>query len=213
MNYPLDPIRLSRKKSVIEYIDYIIDCKSQEEYSKKKDAVDYFIVWLRNKVFTKNYRRTFPPAKTYTDFLQAIEGSKSEITEMDGHIDRILISSGSDKIVLEECENYLNRKYKTHLAKMPLSINALSFVTLFGTVMILVLLIRYFPSTNLKSNDIDAKIIGFLTSTLISLAASTTISNTLVTFLRCFIEYGYSDSISTYEYCIELVKDAKLRIV
>jgi uncharacterized protein (DUF433 family) len=81
---------LNRKKLVIKDIEYIIDSKNKEECSNRGNA---------------------------TDFLQAIENSNREIDEMEEHIEMILVAANNDKNILEECENYIQYKYKVHLAE------------------------------------------------------------------------------------------------
>jgi uncharacterized protein (DUF433 family) len=78
---------LNRKKLVIKDIEYIID-------SKNKD----------------NYSNTGNP----TDFLQAIQNSNREIDEMEEYIEMILVAANNDRNILEECENYIQQKYKVH---------------------------------------------------------------------------------------------------
>jgi uncharacterized protein (DUF433 family) len=81
---------LNRKKLVIKDIEYIIDSKNKEEYSNRGNP---------------------------TDFLQSIKNSNRELDEMEEHIGMILVAANSDKNILEECENYIQYKYKVHLAE------------------------------------------------------------------------------------------------
>ena len=78
---------LNRKKLVIKDIEYIIDSKSKEKYDNKGDN---------------------------TEFLQAINNSNQELDEMEEHIEMILIAANNDKTILEECENYIQHKYKVY---------------------------------------------------------------------------------------------------
>ena len=43
--------------------------------------------------------------------------SNREIDEMEEHIEMILVAANNDKNILEECENYIQHKYKVHLAE------------------------------------------------------------------------------------------------
>lgn len=81
---------LNRKKLVIKDIEYIIDSKNKEEYNNRDNL---------------------------TDFLQAIKNSNREIDEMEEYIEMILVAANNDKNILEECENYIQHKYKVHLAE------------------------------------------------------------------------------------------------
>jgi uncharacterized protein (DUF433 family) len=81
---------LSRKKLVIKDIEYIIDSKSKENHSTRVNP---------------------------DNFLQAIENSNREIDEMEEHIEMILVAANNDRNILEECENYIQHKYKIHLAE------------------------------------------------------------------------------------------------
>jgi uncharacterized protein (DUF433 family) len=81
---------LNRKKLVIKDIEYIINSKNKEEYNNGQN-----------------------PAK----FLQAIENSDRELSEMEEDIETILVAANDDKNILEECENYIQHKYKLHLTE------------------------------------------------------------------------------------------------
>jgi uncharacterized protein (DUF433 family) len=81
---------LNRKKLVIKDLEYIIDSKSKEEYSSRKNS---------------------------TEFFQAIKNSNRELDEMEEHIEMILVAANNDKNILKECENYIQQKYKIHLVK------------------------------------------------------------------------------------------------
>ena len=81
---------LNRKKLVIKDIEYIIDSKNKDEYNNSKN-----------------------PAK----FLQAIENSNRELGEMEEDIEMILVAANNDKNILEECENYIQHRYKVHLTE------------------------------------------------------------------------------------------------
>jgi uncharacterized protein (DUF433 family) len=81
---------LNRKKLVIKDIEYIIDSKSKEEYINTKNP---------------------------TDFFQAIANSNRELDEMEEHIEMILVAANNDRNILEECENYIQQKYKLYLAE------------------------------------------------------------------------------------------------
>jgi uncharacterized protein (DUF433 family) len=81
---------LNRKKLVIKDIEYIIDSKNKEEYGSRSNP---------------------------TDFLQSIKNSNRELDEMEEHIEMILVAANNDKNILEECENYIQHKYKVHLAE------------------------------------------------------------------------------------------------
>lgn len=43
--------------------------------------------------------------------------SNRELDEMEEHIETILVAADNDKNILEECENYIQYKYKVHLAE------------------------------------------------------------------------------------------------
>ncbi len=79
---------LNRKKLVIKDIEYIIDSKSKEGCSNRGNS---------------------------TDFLQAIKNSNRELDEMEEHIEMILVAANNDRNILEECENYIQHKYKLYL--------------------------------------------------------------------------------------------------
>jgi uncharacterized protein (DUF433 family) len=81
---------LNRKKLVIKDIEYIIDSKSKEEHSNRGNPIN---------------------------FLQAIQNSNRELDEMEEDISTILVAANNDKNILEECENYIQHKYKVHLAE------------------------------------------------------------------------------------------------
>jgi uncharacterized protein (DUF433 family) len=81
---------LNRKKLVIKDIEYIIDSKNKEEHSNRGNP---------------------------TDFLQAIKNSNRELDEMEEHIEMILVAVNNDKNILEECENYIQHKYKVYLTE------------------------------------------------------------------------------------------------
>jgi uncharacterized protein (DUF433 family) len=81
---------LNRKKLVIKDIEYIIDSKNKEEDSNRSNP---------------------------TDFLQSIKNSNQELDEMEEHIEMLLIAANNNKNILEECENYIQHKYKVHLAE------------------------------------------------------------------------------------------------
>jgi uncharacterized protein (DUF433 family) len=82
---------LNRKKLVIKDIEYIIDSKNKEDYSNRGNP---------------------------TDFLQSIKNSNRDLDEMEEHIEMILVAANNDKNILEECENYIQQKYKVHLAEV-----------------------------------------------------------------------------------------------
>jgi uncharacterized protein (DUF433 family) len=98
MKNPSSLLYLNRKKLVIKDIEYIIDSKSKEEYSNRKNPAE---------------------------FIQAIENSNKELDEMEEHIEMILVAANNDKNILEECENYIQQKYKVHLAE-PSHVNSTS---------------------------------------------------------------------------------------
>jgi uncharacterized protein (DUF433 family) len=81
---------LNRKKLVIKDLEYIIDSKSKEEHSNRKNSAEFF---------------------------QAIKNSNRELDEMEEHIEMILVAANNDKNILKECENYIQQKYKIHLVK------------------------------------------------------------------------------------------------
>jgi uncharacterized protein (DUF433 family) len=81
---------LNRKKLVIKDIEYIIDSKNKEEYISRSNP---------------------------TDFLQSIKNSNRELDEMEEHIEMIMVAANNDKNILEECENYIQHKYKVYLAE------------------------------------------------------------------------------------------------
>ena len=81
---------LNRKKLVIKDIEYIIDSKNKEECSNRSNP---------------------------TDFLQAIQTSNRELDEMEEDIEMLLVAANNNKNLLEECENYIQNKYKVHLAE------------------------------------------------------------------------------------------------
>jgi uncharacterized protein (DUF433 family) len=81
---------LNRKKLVIKDLEYIIDSKSKEEHSNRKNPAEFF---------------------------QAIKNSNRELDEMEEHIEMILVAANNDKNILKECGNYIQQKYKIHLVK------------------------------------------------------------------------------------------------
>jgi uncharacterized protein (DUF433 family) len=83
-------LHLNRKKLVIKDLEYIIDSKSKEEHSNRKNSAEFF---------------------------QAIKNSNRELEEMEEHIEMILVAANNNKNILKECENYIQQKYKIHLVK------------------------------------------------------------------------------------------------
>jgi uncharacterized protein (DUF433 family) len=79
---------LNRKKLVIKDIEYIIDSKNKEKHSSRENP---------------------------TNFIQVIKNSNRELDEMEEYIEMILVAANNDKNILEECENYIQYKYKAHL--------------------------------------------------------------------------------------------------
>jgi uncharacterized protein (DUF433 family) len=177
-------LHLRRKKLVIEDIDYIV---------KSKDIKQ---------------------SKRHTDFLRDIKSYNEEIKDMEEDIEMILLSSNKDKIILEECENYLQRKYKIHLATMPANINVLMLALLM--IVSAILLALFFScylitNTNIDNINIGARIVGILTSLIATLTTSILMTNILSQIIKPGFENNYVASISAYEYCIEILKNAKLR--
>jgi uncharacterized protein (DUF433 family) len=108
---------LNRKKLVIKDIEYIIDSKSQEEHSNAEkstipDHLSSSLKWSKN-----SKQNTFTHGANPTEFFQAIKNSNRELEEMEEHIEMILVAANNDRNILEECENYLQQKYKVYLAK------------------------------------------------------------------------------------------------
>jgi uncharacterized protein (DUF433 family) len=81
---------LNRKKLVIKDIEYIIESKNKQEHNNRENPAE---------------------------FIQAIENSNRELGEMEEDIDTILVAANNDKNILEECENYIQHKYKLHLTE------------------------------------------------------------------------------------------------
>lgn len=107
----------NRKKLVIKDIEYIIDSKSQEgdknrDKSKIADRISSSLKWSKD-----SKQSTFSQAANPAEFLQAIKNSNRELDEMEEYIEMILVAANNDKNILEECENYLQQKYKVYLAK------------------------------------------------------------------------------------------------
>jgi hypothetical protein len=233
MTIPPNPNYLYKKEFVIEYLNSIINTKSQEVYEKRRKESIFTrspilkaISWIfsvikqnffKNKHTKSSQRNTFSPANLSTDFLRSMNDFSSEIREMEIYISEIISRSSSDKKILEECENYLNRKCKMHLVKMSPMINVLALILFTATIFILVYLLGYFPASDIKTNitdinSIDTKIVNILASSIAVLTASTVIANTLLLFYKPFVEDSHIASTSAYEYCIELLKNARLRI-
>jgi uncharacterized protein (DUF433 family) len=51
------------------------------------------------------------------DRFQTINNSNRELDETEEHIEMILLAANNDKNILEECENYIQHKYKAYLAE------------------------------------------------------------------------------------------------
>jgi uncharacterized protein (DUF433 family) len=202
---------LQRKKLVINDIDYIIDSKSKQEYVKRQKNIIFRIF---NSLFGtgKNKRQTFSQRKTPADFLLAIENSNMEIEEIDEHIETILVSANRDKNILEECENYLTQKYKVHLARMQSITSVLQLIVFIATILILVFILGYFPIIDVKISDTNnLKTIGFLASVIAVVTTSGAVTNILMPIFKSFVEDNHATSTSVYEYCLELLKNAKIR--
>ena len=90
MNNTESILYLNRKKLVIKDIEYIIDSKNKEEHKNRINP---------------------------TNFLQAVENSNRELDEMEEHIEIILVAANNDRNILEECENYIQQKYKVYLVE------------------------------------------------------------------------------------------------
>jgi uncharacterized protein (DUF433 family) len=108
---------LNRKKLVIKDLEYIIDSKSQEKHSNAEkstvsDRLSSSLKWSKN-----SKQNTFAQGANPAEFIQAIKNSNRELEEMDEHIEMILVAANNDRNILEECENYLQQKYKVYLAK------------------------------------------------------------------------------------------------
>lgn len=116
MTNPSNLLYLNRKKLVIKDIEYIIDSKIQKECSNREkskipDVINSsFSNWLKD-----NKQNAFSQGENPIAFLQAIENSNRELDEMEEHIEMILVAANNDKNILEECENYIQQKYKVHL--------------------------------------------------------------------------------------------------
>lgn len=212
MTNPSNLLHLKRKKLVIKDIDYLIESKGIEQYENRKKSLIYdSIGWIWSKWFDDKKKRTLAPTKTPVDFLQAIENSNIEIDDMEEDIETILISASNDKNILEECENYLQRKYKIHLARMQSIISVLQSIVFIGTIVILAGFLGYFPIIDIKTSSPDVKTIGILASIIAVVTASTAITNTLLPIFKSSVEDAHVASTSAYEYSIELLKNAKLR--
>jgi hypothetical protein len=227
------PSYLYKKKLVIGYIKGIIDKKSRQEYERRRSEsllarspILRAVIWIVNTIkykFIKNRRgkynrkNTLSPTTMSADFLHSMGSFGAEIKEMEEYIDRIIHKSDGDKKILEECENYLSRKHKIHLARMSPIINVLALILFTATIIILVYLLGFFPVSDIKTsianpNNMDAKIINFLASLIATLTASTVIANALLLLYKPFVEDSHVASTSAYEYCIELLKNARLRV-
>jgi uncharacterized protein (DUF433 family) len=215
MTNPSRLLYLNRKKLVVKDIDYVIDSKSKEEYEKRnKSTVSKILNLTFSRWSKENKRTTFSQRKTSVDFLRAIENSNREIEDIEEHIEMILISANNDKNILEECENYIQYKYKVHLARMQSIISVLQLILFFSTLVILVVLLGYFPIVDVKTINTDNNtkiIISLLASIIGVVTTSAAVTNVLMTFFKPFVEDNHVTSTSVYEYCNELLKNAKIR--
>jgi uncharacterized protein (DUF433 family) len=109
---------LNRKKLVIKDIEYIIDSKIKEECSDRREKSNIpnpnssSLKWSKD-----NKHSMFAHGANPVEFLQAIKSSNREFDEMEEHIEMILVAANNDRNILEECENYLQHKYKMYLAE------------------------------------------------------------------------------------------------
>jgi uncharacterized protein (DUF433 family) len=211
---PSKALYLKRKKLVIKDIDYLVDSRSKEERAKKKkNAIFNFIGLTFRKWLKDNKRKTLAQRKTPVDFLQAIENSNTEMEQMEEDIEMILVAANEDKNILEECENYIQQKYKVHLARIQSIVSVLQLIIFIAVLSILVGLLGYFPVVDIKiSNVDDARIISILASVIAVATTSATVTNILMSIFKpLVVEDSHVVSTSVYEYCIELLKNAKVR--
>jgi uncharacterized protein (DUF433 family) len=214
MTNPSKILYLNRKKLVIKDIDYLVDSRSKEERAnKKKSTISNFVGLIFGKLLKDNRRKTLAQRKTPVDFLQAIENSNIEMEQMEEDIEMILVAANDDKNILEECENYIQQKYKVHLARIQSIVSVLQLIIFISVLSILVGLLGYFPIVDIKiSNVDDARIISILASVIAVAMTSATVTNIVMSVLKpLLVEDSHVISTSVYEYCIELLKNAKIR--
>lgn len=210
---PSKALYLNRKKLVIKDIDYLVDSRSKEERAnKKKSTISNLVYLIFGQWLKDNKRRTLAQRKTSVDFLQAIENSSTEMEQMEEDIEMILVAANENKNILEECENYIQQKYKVHLARIQSIVSVLQLIVFISVLGILFGLLGYFPVVEIKINNVDdARIISILASSIAVVTTSATITGILMPILKPFVEDGHVISTSVYEYCIELLKNAKIR--
>jgi uncharacterized protein (DUF433 family) len=212
MTNPSKILYLNRKKLVIKDIDYLIDSKSKEEQArKKKSLITDFADLIFRRWFKDNKRKTLAQRRTPIDFLQAIENSSIEMEEMEEDIELILVAANEDKNILEECENYIQQKYKVHLARIQSIVSVLQLLIFISVLVVIVGLIGNFPTVKSTASNIDNKTISVLLSIIAIVTTSATITGIIMPIFKPFVEDGHVVSTSVYEYCIELLKNAKIR--
>jgi uncharacterized protein (DUF433 family) len=109
---------LNRKKLVIKDLEYIIDSKIKEELSDRREKSETsnlnssILKWSKD-----NKQSIFAHGANPAEFLQGIKNYDREFDEMEEHVEMILVAANNDRNILDECENYLQHKYKVYLAK------------------------------------------------------------------------------------------------
>ena len=121
----------------------------------------------------------------------------NDFRNIEQDIEDIRISANNNKNILEECENDLQEQYKIDSAKIQSDINILSVMNFFVIAAILEIFHIYLGLTIQKIPDI--------------LPAITIISGLCLAILKLVYEKNIVSCISKYEYCIKLLKNAKIR--
>ncbi|MFM2303425.1 MAG: hypothetical protein RLZZ135_834, partial [Cyanobacteriota bacterium] len=140
---PSKALYLNRKKLVIKDIDYLIDSRSKKEERTKKSTNSNFVGLTK---------------KTYSDFLKSIKNSNTEMEQMEEDIEMILIAANEDKNILEECENYIQQKYKVHLARIQYATSVLQFVIfclILASIMTFSQIVFFLVVDTNKINNVD----------------------------------------------------------
>jgi hypothetical protein len=219
-----------QKELVIKYINSVVIQKSRQEYFRTRKTSFYrrffkssiaskTVRWVRGKLNSNKKSKilssikTRSPIKIKNDFLKAISGFESEVQEMERHINTVIVKADNDESILEECENYLNRAYKIHSIQLQSTINWWFFLVFALTfTLVAFLLTDSSPTVDVQKSEVNTKITRFLTLLILPLTASTTIANTIMIFSRPSIEVKHLYSTSAYEYCLEIIKNARLRL-
>jgi hypothetical protein len=200
INSSIDSILLThdeKKKLVFDYLTNIINENTNQQYTDRKKR-------------RRRKHRTLSPVKVPTEFTLAIQNYVNDIDIAGVHTSKIFALAGGDKNILESCENDFQEICKAHTSRASSSFNVASLL-LFIVVVFMLCMFGYFPIVDTKVNDGDTKTINELASLIAFMGTSTLITSTLMLWCKPFIEGEHWGSTSSYEYCIKLLKNAKLK--